>query len=59
MKTSSAQRASVRKWAKNHPEHNKYINYRSKTKQFLREMVQGNDLKEIEELLQQAKQRLS
>ena len=51
-------READKRWREKNKEQNKYINYRSQARVFLRDLIKKEDLAEFHTLLQEAEARL-
>ncbi len=53
-----AQQKATKKWNKNNREHRNYLSKRSSARSFIRNHASSSDLKELEELIAERRNRL-
>lgn len=57
-KTSEAQKRASREWKKRNPARTKYMSYKSSAKTFIRHHATETDIKELENLINERKEKL-
>lgn len=55
---TNAQTKATKKWNKNNREHRNYLSKRSSARSFIRNHASNSDLKELEELIAERRNRL-